>query len=690
MLRPLSPSPTLTRDHVKSGLRSMTWEGMASGAVFSLGSGGFMAAYALALGANNLQVGILASLPFITQLARLPSILAVERFRRRKAIGIPALCAAQLLWVPIGAVPFLVDTPGALAVAMVIALMAVRGLLASVWTTAWTSWMRDLVPRKVMGGYYGQRLSGLTAMAAVVGLAGSFFVQWWETSTQSGDAIHAYSFLLIGGAITFGIMGPAFALRTKEPLMPSAPESGRSPVAILLEPLRDRNFSHLIRFLFVWSLVSNLALPFFAVYMLTELGLSLPAVVGLTVLSQGTSILFMRVWGRMVDHSGSKTVLSLTVSLYLLVILGWVFTASPESHSLTVPLLTALHIFAGVASAGMILATSTVALKIAPEGKSTSFAGMAGIFASLGAGIGPIAGGVLADFFSARSLNIDISWVSPNGILELSAIELAGFDFLFVIAFIAGLLSLNFLVALREEGEVPRDIALNELMARASPAMRAVSSVPGMGAATELSYDYLRKVPGADVALGVTAYQLAASSQAAVRSASRGREFASEVAHSVGGVVEQASDEVESTAEYGTGLARQATRGALHVGDDLAEHADKVVRGAVLGTLRAMAGQNVAAGGALRGAGYGVVEGAVEAGGNVKDGLVQAVDAAREMAEDLGLDPEESAAILAEGALLAAEASGEETVEVVRDALPGSFGERSEQVAPDDRLPRAQ
>ncbi len=84
----------------------MIWEGVASGALFSLGSGGFMAAYALALGANNLQVGILAALPFITQVAQLPAILAVERFRTRKAIGIPALCAAQLLWVPIGAVPF--------------------------------------------------------------------------------------------------------------------------------------------------------------------------------------------------------------------------------------------------------------------------------------------------------------------------------------------------------------------------------------------------------------------------------------------------------------------------------------------------------------------------------------------------------------------------------------------------------
>ena len=352
MLTFLRPSPTLTDEEVGRSLRLMIWEGVASGALFSLGSGGFMAAYALALGANNLQVGILAALPFITQVAQLPAILAVERYRRRKAIGIPALWAAQLLWVPIGAVPFLVDAPGAPAVAAVIVLMALRGVVAPVWATSWTSWMRDLVPRDVLGSYYGRRIAVVTGAVAVVGLGGSFFVRWWEGAASPDDAILAYSYLLIGGALTFGVASPLFAMRAREPLMPAAPESGRSAFAVLAEPLRDRNFSQLVRFLFVWSLTSNLAIPFFAVYMLSELGLSLPAVIGFTVLSQAANILFVRVWGPMADRVGSKAVLSLSASLYLLVILGWVFTAYPERHFLTLPLLGVLHVFAGVAGGG--------------------------------------------------------------------------------------------------------------------------------------------------------------------------------------------------------------------------------------------------------------------------------------------------------------------------------------------------
>ena len=668
----LRPSPTLTDQEVGNSLRLMIWEGVAATALFSLGSGGFMAAYALALGANNLQVGMLAALPFITQIAQLPAILAVERFRRRKAIGIPALCVSHLLWLPIGAVPFLLGTPGAPAVTMVIVLMATRGLFASVWTTSWTSWMRDLVPQNVLGSYYGRRLATITGAVAVVGISGSFFVRWWESVSSPDEAIFAYSILLIGGALVFGILSPSLALRVREPLMPAALDSGRSALAVLAEPLRDRNFSQLVRFLFVWSLVSNLAIPFFAVYMLSELGLSLPAVIGFTVLGLASNILFVRVWGPMADRFGSKTVLSLSASLYLLVIIGWVFTAYPDRHFLTLPLLALLHIFAGVAAAGVTLTVSTLALKLAPEGKATPFLGIAGIATFVGAGIGPIAGGLMADYFSVRSLGLDFTWTSPNGVLDLPAVTLTGFDFLFVIAFLAGLLSLNLLVALREEGEIPRDIALSELAARAGTATRAVSSVPGLGAVSAFSYGYLKRVPGADVALGVTAYQIAASAQAAVTSARRGRGLVRNVANVVGGVLERTIEEMDDITDQGLELARHTIRGAINVGDDLTDQLGRVTRGAVLGALRTMAEQGVDPGDALYGAGYGAVQGAVEADEDPAIAATYALEAAREAATELGVTDEEAAATLAKGALDAAEASGDEALAAVEQALPNS------------------
>ena len=159
MLTFLRPRPTLTEREIQSSLRLIAWEGLSSGAMFSLGSGGFMAAYALALGVNNLQVGMLASLPFISQVVRLPAILLVERFRARKALGLPALAASQLSWLPVGLVPLLLDTPGKLAVFLVIVFLAMRGLFAPVWVTTSTSWARDLVPAGSLGSYFSRRLA---------------------------------------------------------------------------------------------------------------------------------------------------------------------------------------------------------------------------------------------------------------------------------------------------------------------------------------------------------------------------------------------------------------------------------------------------------------------------------------------------------------------------------------------------
>ena len=451
--------------------------------------------------------------------------------------------------------------------------------------------------------------------------------------------------------------------------MPAASTSGRSAFSTLLEPLRDRNFSQLVRFLFLWSFASNLAIPFFAVYRLARLGLSLPAVIGLTMLSQFTSIMFVRAWGPLADRAGSKTVLSLSAWLYLLVILGWTFTTLPERYPLTLPLLVVLHIFAGIAVAGVTPTVETIALKLAPEGKATPFLGVAGIATGMGAGLGPMVGGLAADYFSFRSFAIKFSWTAPGEVFDFPALSLTGFDFLFVIAFLVGTLSLNLLVALREEGEVSRDVALAGLMTSAGPMARAVSSVPGLNAVSAFAYGYLRRVPGAEAAMGISAYQLASSTQAAVAAASGGRLLVGEVARRVGGALDAAIDEVGDVTGQGLELARHAIRGAVQVGGP-SDPVGRVVRGAVLGTIRTLEGQQVPAQQSLRGAGYGAVQGAVESGGDPGATAVAAVGAARELASELGVMNAESAAVMAAGALEAAAAAGEDALAAVRDALP--------------------
>jgi MFS family permease len=245
-------------------------------------------------------------------------------------------------------------------------------------------------------------------------------------------------------------------------------------------PIQGRNFRQLMNFLFFWGFAANLAVPFFTIYMLQQLGFPLSAVIALNTLSQLAFVLFLRVWGAFVDRFGSKAVLSLSASLYLLAIVGWTFTTLPEPYFLTIPLVIVLQVFAGVAAAGVNLSMTTIGLKLAPQEQATSYMVAASLASNIGAGLGPLAGGILADFFSGREFSITFEWTEATRDFGFPAVHLAGFDFLFSIAFLIGLLTLNTLTTIREKGEAGREEVLEELLAPTREMARTIGAIPGV------------------------------------------------------------------------------------------------------------------------------------------------------------------------------------------------------------------
>ena len=84
----LQPRPTLSEQEIKTGLHWLTWEGAVSLGFNSITTSGILVAFALALGADNFQIGVLAAIPFIMQTLQIPGIWLVEKLRRRKAIAV--------------------------------------------------------------------------------------------------------------------------------------------------------------------------------------------------------------------------------------------------------------------------------------------------------------------------------------------------------------------------------------------------------------------------------------------------------------------------------------------------------------------------------------------------------------------------------------------------------------------------
>lgn len=673
------PVAELTDADRQSGLRNMTRQAVSASGADGLASGGFLAAFALILGATNFQIGVMTAIPFIVQPLQIFAVIVVERLRMRKVIAVTAYFVAYATWIPIGLIPFLIGIPSPGAVNVMLAFIALRGMANAFVNTSWNGWLRDIVPQDVMGKFFAQRLKVATIAAAVSAMLAALYIDWWKESGPT-DEIFAYSYAILFGSMVLGFGAVSFMARMPEPQM-VLPEGPRPSIfSSLGAPFKDGNFRQLIHFLFMWNFVAHLAVPFFTVYMLTKLGMPLSLVVGLGVLSQVANVLFLRVWGPLVDQLGSKVVLSVSSSLYFLVILGWTFTTMPDKHFLTMPLLVFLHAMIGIASAGINIATTTIRLKMAPQIQATSYLTAASLAANIGAGISPLLGGAFVDFFTIRHLKVAIEWVDPVRTIGFPAIFLTGFDFLFAIAFVLGVFTLGLLGRIREEGEVGTEMVMEELTAQTRENLRVLNSVPGLSFVANFPVESIRRVPqipGLDVALSVTAHQLSSSIKMAVETLGYGRQKAVQLQYHIGETVRKASLRVEDIGRQGAEIALGVTRGAMQAAGNATEEVGRLTEEAVRSTLEALGKTKADPEDVLRGATYGAIQGASETGLQIGEVVTHTVEGARKAAAELGLSESEAVALAGQAAVESAGQFGKETEAEVKEAVLNELLARS-------------
>lgn len=218
---------------------------------------------------------------------------------------------------------------------------------------SWNSWMRDLIPQSILGSFFSKRMRIATAVGIALSLIAAIYLDLWKKFMASYE-IHSYSVLFLAG-FGAGVLGLYFISRIPETRMPKAEEKPKI-LKLLAQPFKDDNFRKLITFLASWNFAVNLAAPFFMVYMLRRLELSMSFIIGLSIVSQVMNFAFLRIWGKFTDSFSNKSVLAISGPLFILSILAWTFTTMPEKYFLTVPLLVVIHIVMGLSSAGISLA----------------------------------------------------------------------------------------------------------------------------------------------------------------------------------------------------------------------------------------------------------------------------------------------------------------------------------------------
>ncbi len=465
----------LPESEINRGLNVIIREGLATQAMVTLSSGIFLVAYAIHLGASNFTIGLMSAVIPLAQLIQIPAIFVVERYRRRRLICTTATSINRLFLVPVALIPLLFQ--GKIALGVLVAALFMHTGIGSISLCAWNSWMRDLIPQDRLGSFFGKRMSLSTIVSVVLSLAAGFYIDYWEKILPH-KVVYAYS-IMFGLAWIFGVMGTYLIARI--PDLPMRYEAApRGFLKIISEPLKDKNFRHLIHFLGSWNFAVNLAAPFFTVYMLKLLDMSMSYVIGLTVLSQVVNVVFLRIWGQFSDRFSNKSVLAISGPIFMFSILAWTFTTFPDKHGLTMPLLIVIHIVMGISLAGVLLASSNIALKLAPKGEATAYMAVATLVNSLAAGIAPILGGYFIDYFSKREFSWDMTWRGPDGEIAFQTLNLQSWDFFFIFAFVLGLYSVHRLALVKEEGELHEKLVWHELFAYMKRPLRNFSTAGGL------------------------------------------------------------------------------------------------------------------------------------------------------------------------------------------------------------------
>lgn len=443
----LRTSPNLEPVQVQSGLKYIVKEGVASEIMVNLTGGAFLIAMALHLGASNFQIGLLASLPILTNVFQLISVWLVQRFQNRRAIAVVCSLVARIALVIIGLMPLLFTGLG--SVEVLIFLLSVHYLFGSISGGSWNSWMKDLVPDSILGKYFSHRTRVMQIVGVSSNLLIAFLIDFIKSRYPEHETTAYFSMVLLGAAV--GLLGVFWLSRAGEP-KPRTAEGNL--MRQMLKPLKDVNFRNLLIFNSFWAFALNLAVPFFTVFMMKTIGLSLTYIMAIAIIGQISGILAVKMWGRYADRYSNKTIINICAPAYVLCILAMAFAAAPVAQINSILILVLINVFSGISTSGINLALNNIGMKLAPQEDATAYISAKNIIISVFSAIAPLVGGLAADFFTSHSLSWNIEWKSSGETTMLNLINLQGWNFFFIIGGALALLSLRTLAKVKEVGEV--------------------------------------------------------------------------------------------------------------------------------------------------------------------------------------------------------------------------------------------
>jgi Na+/melibiose symporter-like transporter len=330
------------------------------------------------LGWKSAAVGFMAAIPHLCNFLQPPITHFLQRFFSLHKIMLLGFVFNALPWVFVSIFPWLGEQRH-----LVFTLIVFTSTLAnSVCAVAWSAAVSELVPLQIRGQYFGRRNLIFGFWTLVVVLAAGQYADYFDNSLQAFGA-------LFSAAAAARLIGMFYLTRMKFPASVMQRREQLSPLGDYVRVLRDRNYLQLLLFIGLFGLFLNFGMPFYNVYLLRELRLSLGDLTVLTTLSSFGGLVSLKSWGPLCDRFGSKPVIAACAMTWAVSAgLAWLFSAPTRISHLYVN-----YFLIGFVTAGFQLAQFNLMIKLVPADRRAHYISVFFAVTSLLTALGPIIGG---------------------------------------------------------------------------------------------------------------------------------------------------------------------------------------------------------------------------------------------------------------------------------------------------------
>jgi MFS family permease len=363
----------------------------------------YITPFALAIGANNKQIGYLSSIPsLLASFVQLFTLKAMNKYSRKKIVFFGVLLQA-IMWlfiIGIGVLYFILKVQTELPPTLLVIIYTMLIVFGAFGGPAWSSWMRDLVKEK-RGAYFSRRSKISGTIALICMLAAGFILDYFKQTK-----------IFLGFAILFFIafLGRAYsALLFLKQYEPEFKENPKDYFTLLqfIRKMYQNNFGKFVIYFSLVSFATAIASPFFAVYMLKELNFSYVNYMIIILASSISSLVFLPFWGRLSDKYGNLKTMRLTGIFIPLIPFLWFASAFISSNTAIIIYLVIIEIFSGIIWTGFNLAAGNFIYDAVSRQKIAICVAYFNIISSIGIVIGASLGGYVS------SLNFTFFNLSP-------------------------------------------------------------------------------------------------------------------------------------------------------------------------------------------------------------------------------------------------------------------------------------